>query len=557
MVLLPSPRRVKRLAGHSSAAVEENIDSAVARPQGYQLSITPANCSLVAHDAAGIFYGRQTVAQLRRQFPAALPCLEIEDWPDFPVRGVMLDISRDKVPTLATLLSLVDRLAEWKINHLQLYVEHTFAYRGHEEVWRSASPMTAEEIRRLDQFCKARFIDLVPNQNSFGHMERWLRHPRYLPLAEAPDGADTPWGFRWPGPFSLCPTDPRSLELLGDLYSQLLPNFSSALFNVGCDETFDIGQGRSKDRCLKRGVHQVYLEFLGRVNDLVRRHGRRMMFWGDIILRQPELIGPLPPDVIALNWGYEADHPFDAEARRFSQSGVEFYVCPGTSSWCSIAGRTDNMLANQRAAAEAGLAHGARGYLNADWGDYGHLQYLPMSYAGLAAGAGMSWCLQSNRDLPLPRMLDVHALADAAGVMGAAACELGNVYQAVGKIIPNRSALFNILVPTSAHRDPMDGITQTGLEAAEAAIDAAMRNVHASNMQREDAALIKSEFENAAAMLRFACRKAGGENGERLSDELEQIIQRHRHCWLARNRPGGLDESVGWLNAERQMTSDK
>ena len=548
MVLLPALRRMKRLAGYSSAAVEEKIDPAVARPQGYQLSITPAICSLVAHDVAGMFYARQTVVQLRRLFPTALPCVEIEDWPDFPVRGVMLDISRGKVPTMATLLSLVDRLTEWKINHLQLYIEHTFAYRGHEEVWQSASPMTPQEIRRLDEFCTARFIDLVPNQNSFGHMERWLRHPRYMPLAEAPDGADTPWGFRWPGPFSLCPTDPRSLELLADLYSQLLPNFSSALFNVGCDETFDIGQGRSRDQCLKRGVHQVYLDFLGRVNDLVRRHGRRMMFWGDVILHKPELIGRLPADVIALNWGYEADHPFDAEARQFSRGGVGFYVCPGTSSWCSIAGRTDNMLANQRAAAEAGLAHGAAGYLNADWGDHGHLQYLPMSYAGLAAGAAMSWCLQSNRDLPLPRVLDVHVLADAAGVMGAAACELGNVCKAVGKTIPNRSALFDILVPTSTHRDPMEGITPAGLEAAEAAIDAAMRNVHASKMQREDAELIKCEFENAAAMLRFACRKARGENRRGLSDELEQIIHRHRQCWLARNRPGGLEESVGKLN---------
>ena len=266
-------------------------------------------------------------------------------------------------------------------------------------------------------------------------MERWLRHPRYLPLAEAPDGADTPWGFRWTGPFSLCPTDPRSLDLLGDLYSQLLPNFSSRLFNVGCDETFDIGQGRSADECRRRGVHQVYLDFVCRVRELAASHGRRMLFWGDIILREPELIRRLPKDVIALNWGYEADHPFEAEARQFGQSGLEFYVCPGTSSWCSIAGRTDNMLANQRAAAEAGLAHGAGGYLNADWGDYGHLQYLPMSYAGLAAGAGMSWCLESNRDLPLAQRLDVHAFADSAGVMGKAACELGNVYKAVGKII--------------------------------------------------------------------------------------------------------------------------
>jgi hypothetical protein len=538
---------MSRLPGQSSAPVEEKINPAVVRSQGYQLSITPAYCRIVGHDAAGIFYARQTLAQIRRQFPNALPCLEIEDWPDFPVRGVMLDISRDKVPTMPTLFSLVDRLAEWKINHLQLYIEHTFAYRGHEEIWQSASPMTPEEIRELDQFCKARFIELVPNQNSFGHMEHWLRHPRYRPLAEAPDGSEMPSGFRWEGPFSLCPTDPRSLDLLSDLYSQFLPNFSSSLFNVGCDETFDIGQGRSKEECLKRGVHQVYLEFLSRVNNLVSKHGRRMMFWGDIILHEPSLMKQLPPGAIALNWGYEANHPFAAETKQFAQSGVEFYVCPGTSSWCSIAGRTDNMLANQRAAAEQGLAHSAAGYLNTDWGDYGHLQYLPISYAGLAAGAGVSWCLESNRNLPLPRILDIHALEDSAGVMGAAACDLGNVYKAIGPIVSNRSALFSLLVPTSIHTDPTEKITPEGLEAAEAAIDAAMRNVHASKIKTADAHLIKSEFENAAAMLRHACRKARGAAPKALSEELEHIVQSHRRCWLSRNRPGGLEESIARL----------
>jgi hexosaminidase len=561
ILLLPAPRFLERLTGTSNAPIEERIDPTVAQPQGYQISIRPAACLLIGHDPAGLFYARQTLAQLRRLFRDSLPCLEIRDFPDFPTRGVMLDISRDKVPTMPTLFALVDRLAEWKVNQLQLYIEHTFAYRGHEEVWRSADPMTAEEIRALDEYCKSRFIELVPNQNSFGHMERWLRHPKYLPLAEAPEGSDTPWGFRWEGPFSLCPTDPASLTLLADLYSQLLPNFSSRLFNVGCDETFDIGQGQSKDECRLRGVHQVYLDFLGRVNDLVVRHGRRTMFWGDIILKEPNLIPQLPANAIALNWGYEADHPFDAEANRFSQSGIPFYVCPGTSSWCSITGRTDNMLANQRAAAEAGIKHGAIGLLNTDWGDYGHLQYLPISFAGLAAGAAMSWCLQSNRDLPLAHVLDAHVFEDAASVMGAAACELGNVYKAMGKQIANRSALFGILVPSSTHRDPMEEITREGLDASLAAVDSAMRDVHRSQMKREDRALIASEFKNAAAMLRFACRKGGwkldpsDETQKALAHELETIAAEHRRCWLQRNRPGGLEDSVRRLGIEHRMNS--
>jgi hypothetical protein len=549
--LLPTPRTLDfadTLAGNPPLSL--HIDPTALRPQTYSLQITPGRILLVAGDKPGLFYAQQTLLQLRRQYGQSLPCLEIHDSPDFPVRGVMLDISRDKVPTLSTLFCLIDRLAEWKINHLQLYIEHTFAYRGHEEVWLNASPLTADEIRQLNTYCAERFIDLVPNQNSFGHMERWLKHPRYLPLAEASDGAETPWGFRWEGPFSLCPTDPASLDLLAELYDQLLPSFSSSLFNVGCDETFDIGQGRSAAQCAQRGIHAIYLEFLEKVGTLVGGRNRRMMFWGDIILKDPASISRIPHGAIALNWGYEADHPFHAETAALASAGIDFYVCPGTSSWCSIAGRTDNMLANQKNAARAGLQNGAAGFLNTDWGDFGHLQYLPISYAGLAAGAAVSWCLESNPLADLAPALDLHAFHDESRVMGQAALDLGNIYKSVGKPIPNRSALFNILVPSAARTDPLAGISPSDLEAAKGEIDRAIKPLSTVPMNSPGAKLVADEFKCAARMLLHACDKglwklnASRQNHVHLANDLNEIIAEHRRLWLARNRPGGLEDSV-------------
>src|SRR5690606_22763173 len=97
----------------------------------------------------------------------------IEDRPSFALRGAMLDVSRDRVPTMATLRELIELFASWKLNQIQLYTEHTFAYAGHEEVWRDASPLRPDEVRELDALCRARDIELVPNQNCFGHMHRW------------------------------------------------------------------------------------------------------------------------------------------------------------------------------------------------------------------------------------------------------------------------------------------------------------------------------------------------------------------------------------------------
>jgi hexosaminidase len=432
LLLVPRPRVIRPAAGTCAPDAPVRTVTESGRPeQGYALRIAPEGITVAARDEAGFFYARQTLDQLRRQAGAPLPCGEIEDHPDFAHRGVMLDISRDRVPTMARLFALVDQLAALKINHLELYTEHTFAYANHREVWAQASPMTAAEIRELDAYCRARHIELVPNQNSFGHLQRWLKHPRYRDLAECPDGHEA-WGAWRAYPFSLNPLDPRSLALLDELFAELLPNFTSRRFNVGCDETVDLGQGRSKDACATRGKGRVYLDFLQQVHARVTQHGRTMHFWGDIILHHPELIPELPRDAVALVWGYEANHPFESECAAFAQSGLPFWVCPGTSTWNSMAGRTENMRENIARAARQGLQHGARGLLVTDWGDNGHWQPPVASWPGFVWGAALAWCGSSNRDLPLARALDEHILHDPAGRTGAALLALGDVYRLVG-----------------------------------------------------------------------------------------------------------------------------
>ena len=530
------------------------VPDGVRHPQGYELSITAGGIHAVAGTPAGAFYAVTTLCQLLEQRGRELPALRIRDWPDFPNRGVMLDISRDKVPTMDTLFNLVDLLATWKVNQLQLYMEHTFAYRNHPQVWAEASPMTGEEILALDAYCRERFVELVPNQNSFGHMHRWLIHERYRPLAECPEGCVTGWGYS-DVPFSLCPTDPASLDLLRELYDELLPHFSSRQFNVGCDETVDLGQGRSKEAAQQYGVGRVYLDFLLKIYREVKARGHTMQFWGDIIMSHPELVPELPRDVIALEWGYQAGHPFDSHGAIFAASGVPFYVCPGTSSWNAIAGRTENALGNLRNAAENGLKHGAVGYLNTDWGDRGHWQPLPVSYLGFGYGAAVSWAYEANRDLDIAQASSVHAFRDATGTMGRLAYDLGNAYREPGIVPHNASVLFHILQSTPDEVAQMEGLSEEGLQKTLSYIDGVMEHLPDAQMQRADADLVRREFTWAADMLRHACRRGlwalgkaqGAEDTalrQALAQEAERLMAEFREIWHARNRPGGFKDSL-------------
>jgi hexosaminidase len=558
MSLLPRPRTIRpgtgTLALPLAAAPETRIGQAPAMaPEGYRLIVTPSGVTIEAADAAGAFYARATLGQLARIHAAAgaLPVQTIEDAPDLASRGVMLDISRDKVPSMGTLYRLIDELASLKVNRLQLYMEHTFAYPAHRVVWEHASPLTGEEVESLDAYARERFVELVPNQNSFGHMERWLKHPAYAPLAECDDtGAE----YR-----SLCPVDPRSLVLLAGLYDELLPHFSSRSFNVGCDETIDLGKGRSREAVQSRGAGRVYLDFLEKIHALVAARGRRMQFWGDIVLQHPELIPELPKDVIALEWGYEADHPFDDEGARFAASGIAHHVCPGTSSWLSLAGRTRNALGNIGAAKEAAVAHGAAGMLVTDWGDLGHWQPLPIAYPGLAYGAACMWGRPVDR-VDLGVALDAHVLEDTAAVLGRLLLDLGDVHLETGVTPKNATVLALLLLfperPLGEGR--LAGLTAEGLERAAARADEVLDPLRRARPERDDAALLIDEIALAGDLLRHACRfglaRLASPQGEAagiparsraaLSDDLERVLEDYRRIWRARNREGGLADSA-------------
>jgi hypothetical protein len=418
-------------------------NSAPDHPEGYAMVISKKGIEISFRETAGLRAATATFRQLLRQYGRRLPCLRIRDWPDFPRRGVMLDISRGRVPKLETLLDLAEKLSDFKINELQLYTEHTFAYRKYKSVWQSWGALTAREIKILDARCRELGIDLVPNQNSFGHLRYFLEHPKLNKLAEvsAPyEDASKEFVRR---PTTLAPNHPCTLPFLCGLYDELLPNFSSEFFNVGCDETWDLGRGQSKKLCEARGKGRVYLDFLKKIHREVSARGKMMMFWGDIILKYPELIRELPKNVIALNWGYEANHPFDKEAAQFAKAKIPFYVCPGTSIWQSLIGKHDNALANLRAAAKAGRKHGAIGFLITDWGDGGHPQPLAVSWPMFAAGAALAWNAKGFDQRALVPVLAREVFGNSKAAR--AAFDLGFVHKKLGVKAVNETPLGTVI----------------------------------------------------------------------------------------------------------------
>ena len=557
---------VRAVRGDSRASVRL-VPGTGLPPEGHRVLISDS-IELQAGDKSGLLWAATALDQLLSQYGRELPHLRIEDWPDFPVRGYMLDISRDRVPTSSWLHELVRTLSSLRFNQLQLYTEHTFAYREHEIVWRDASPLSPEDVRALDAHCRANGIELVPNQNSFGHMERWLRHPTYAPLGEL--GADEIEGRT---PACLAP-GAESAAFARGLYAELLPCFGSRTLNIGCDETAELGRGRSREACERSGRGRVYMDHLLGLIAGLQEEGYTVQFWADMVAQYPELIGELPrAGAIALAWGYEAPQDsasvpaevlerltragvdpenllsgFEQRVRPFAAAGLPYFVCPGTSSWNSLVGRWPNARANLQDAAEVGLANGASGYLVTDWGDNGHLQPPSVSLAPIAYGAALAWCGESARSLELEGALDALLLDGEADGSAATLLQLGTLYEDIGLRSLNSTALFHGLLRPLGSDLPCWGQTdRPRLERVVTALDEARAKLG------RDTALAR-ELSQAAGLARHGARRLGlrwldsEAERSRLREDLEELIEEQAAVWSLRSRTGGLSDSLERLH---------
>lgn len=522
----------------------------------YRLECLPAENGICRFEiaAAGpraVIPAMHTLKQILAQLPETFFGFTIDDAPTFKNRGVMLDVSRDRVPRQEELYRIVDTLADFKYNHLQLYTEHTFAYLGHDIVSSEASPLTIDEIRALDEYCKLRGITLAANQNCLGHMERWLKHPTYSSLAET----DSEWiwnGKVFPGLFSLCPVDPGSLALIDDLFSQLLPNFSSGIVNVGCDESHDVGQGRSREAVEERGAGVVYFDYVNQVMELARRRNFKPQFWADIALNHPEHLERIPQDATALVWNYEPDAPFSQWVELLKNAGRDAWVVPGTSSWRSITGRTTERRGNLLQAALARY-HGAKGFMVADWGDDGHRQQWPITLFGLAEAAEFAW--NGEMGNPDTEAISMFCFGDSLGWAAKWMAKLGDadleIRQRAGKgpngepgPLRNATSLFMEL-----HADPTaPPLPCTAQDWSKVVItlkelEESLPMVHDKQMHDEMKHALKVAM--VAALKAIIQRKAKikGITASDLQRMVREIIAEHRQLWLLRSRPGGLDDS--------------
>lgn len=418
MYLLPKPQRMEIMEGHlvkksfrvenfcddirivkaieklpcSESGTELEIRCKQSVSEGYTLKIQADKIVIDGDSPAGTFYGIQTLRQLLEQ--ENVPCMIIDDAPGFEYRGFYHDVTRGKIPTVETLKALIDQMAYYKMNSLQLYIEHTFPFKEFGEYVEKNGYITPDEIKELDDYCYENFIEFIPSIATFGHLYELLEQEQYRELQEIQDyQEDQLYWYQRMMHHTINPTDERSMEIVKSMIDQFMPLFRTNKFNICCDETFDLAKGVHKDQ----DTGKLYIDFVKKIIEYLQSKGKTVMMWADILLKHPETIDELPEDIEFLNWSYAAE-PEEEPFEKFGNINRTQIVCPGTSSWLGLVEDVQIAGMNILKLGEYGYKYHAKGMLNTNWGDYGNPCSLELAMYGLVLGAAKSWNEETYTD---------------------------------------------------------------------------------------------------------------------------------------------------------------
>lgn len=345
--------------------------------EGYILNISANNVHLFALTDAGIFYGIQTLKQLLQNYSKEriIPARTIYDKPDFAVRAWQDDISRGPIPTMEMLKQEIKTMASFKLNYFTLYTEQVFKLESHPTI-APEEGITKEQISELSAFAKDYQVTLIGNYQSFGHMEKSLNRPGYTHLLESGH--------------IISPVMDESYQFLDDAYKEVVPAYSGEYFNINADETFGLGEGKSKALFDSIGIAGIYAQHINRLNELLKKYGKKILMWGDIAASHPDIVSALPKDITVIVWGYHAADNFDYAIRPISEQGLNFWVAPGVNCWSNVYPDLKSAEINIYNFIRDGYKLNATGVLNTSWDDDG-LNFFNDTWHGFAWGAENSW----------------------------------------------------------------------------------------------------------------------------------------------------------------------
>jgi hexosaminidase len=537
MLLLPN-NAVEKYAGDFGKRWKDSLGK-----EGYLLIINNTQLDLIAYSEAGLFYGLQTLGQLQKA--GWDKNVQVADWPSFSHRQIYDDISRGPISTVAYVKEQVERLASLKINYLSFYIEHVVQPRSYPDFAPANGKFTIEQIKELSAYAEKFHMQLVGSFQSFGHFEKILSLPQYQSMGETST--------------MISPLDEKARSFLRNVIGELCDAFSAPYFNINCDETFDLGKGRSKKYTDSVGVAKFYADHIKFLYDIVRSHNKQVMMWGDIALEHEEMLDILPRDIIYLTWEYGTQASFDKWIQPFAKRKLHFMACPGILN--SYRMFPDMIMAykNIETFADAAKRAGAEGLITTVWDD-GGAYLFSCDWYGAYKAAENSWNVSSNNKISFDTRFagtaygknGIHYVNALDTFMKLRSVPLtfnlnDNVWHAdivpskERKLILNNTNTDEVLrIATNAKKELLEAVNvrnQHDIDALAFAIDQYILMMEA----RKTMPLIAAVYGEAKANNNLLQLRSAKNQLIQLKDGYDSLARRFKPAWLKENQPYSLD----------------
>lgn len=330
-----------RLQRGGKKGIVLRLDPGAAPAEGYRLRTDRQSVTIAGSDPAGAFYGIQTLLQLlppavysdRLQTGIAwtVPAVEIDDAPNRPWRGMMLDVAR-YFYDVDFVKRFIDLMAHYKLNKLQFHLIDDSGWRLEIKkyprltqvgAWAGANATrmggfyTQEEMRELIDYAQVRGVEIIPEIEFPAHILSAVVAYPWLSCTEQQHQVPTQ---HFISRDLLCVGKESSFEFLQNVLAEVVALFPSPVINIGGDEAvYERWAACPHCQALmkKEGIARaddLQGWLTNRVAKMMRQHGRTCMGWEEIILR-----GKVDEPVIALFWHSQAD---SIHATRSGHKGV-------------------------------------------------------------------------------------------------------------------------------------------------------------------------------------------------------------------------------------------
>lgn len=354
------------------------------KEEAYRIIITSEKIEVTASTDMGLFYGAMTLIQLaEHSVNNNITNCEIIDWPDLDIRGVSDDISRGQVSTPENFKRIIRFIARYKMNTYMPYLEDMLQFDSYPSIGEKRGALSKTEVKELIAFADKYFIEIIPIFQTLGHYENLLAMDEFKDFAE------------FPGAASLCVSDEKVYNFLEILLKEVFDLFPSEYFHMGADESFDVGLGRSKHLVEQFGLAGVHAQHYKRVYDICKNYNKKVMMYGDIILRHPEILENIPKDITIVDWHYGVDFKYPS-AEKFKESGFNFIVSPSVWNFVSTYPVYMNSVPNIKYITDSGIKNNTLGMINSNWGDYGAETIKELIFPGYAWSAQCAWNLSES-----------------------------------------------------------------------------------------------------------------------------------------------------------------